>query len=97
MTYDERMALRLNEEPDNQMLLDFAQPEGDNLGVKDEWHEAYEAGFVAGKSSGKKEFMQQYLEERQRLAKEIESNEIIPEHGTNDTGPRDPEAESNRD
>lgn len=45
MTYDERMALRLNEEPDNQMLFEFAQSEGDNPSVK--MMDEFDREFVA--------------------------------------------------
>ena len=52
LTYDERIGLALEEKEgsDDQMLLD-------NLSVKDEWSEAYEAGFVAGKKSGLQEYL----------------------------------------
>lgn len=62
MTYDERMALRFNEEPDNQLVFDFhkevasAVESTENTSVKDDnqWKEAYEAGFRAGGKHGLK-------------------------------------------
>lgn len=61
MTYDERMGLCLNEEPDNQMVFNFHKDlvfeakvtnntKGDDL-----WKEAYEAGSRIGFKQGLKE------------------------------------------
>ena len=52
MTFDEKMALRLNESDNDQLEFAFVKDKKpvDNL-VKDEWAEAYEAGYVAGRRS----------------------------------------------
>jgi hypothetical protein len=63
MGFDECMALRLKEEePDNQLFLEFASSEdhADTSSVKGPLEEAYEAGWQAGHKVGLKEGKQRH-------------------------------------